>query len=77
MTKYLIAIAIIFPSITITYNTMKLVNVDTKMDTLISSHEDVSNEFFERAEQLEKRIAANTVAINDINASLTKMFPED
>lgn len=70
MKNYLLAIAIIIPTISLTYNTMKVVDVDNKMDKLITSHQEVTDEFFSTAEALEHRITQNTTAINELKETL-------
>lgn len=73
MNKYLLAIALAVPTFPLTYLVMGVSRTEVKVDALITSHQEVSDEFFSTLTNLDQRITANTNSIIELEKAITNI----
>lgn len=70
MNKYILTITLIIASASLTYITLGVSRTEHKIDSLITSHKEVSDEFFSALDKLEAQVAIHTTSINELNKAL-------
>lgn len=73
MNKTTIVALAAIPTLLLMANTFTMSRTEQKVDHILTSHQEVSAEFFQTFEKLEQRIAANTTSIQQLNDAVFGM----